>query len=260
MILYLAIGDFIQGLATSGSLGLIDHVPQFGETLCIYQAVVFQIGNMTSAMASFYIGIFVWLYVHFLHLNWVPLPEKKFEIITVCSVFGLPIIFCVIGEIKALILDIPIYTPVGFRSWCWISEQYPIERLMLHYTWILLICFILFCLYIHIFITLSKDTNIASSGGEDKERIERKALAQSMLGFPIIFFCAFVPLSLERGISALSGGAIKLPVQYVAFAVCTFVLNGFMNAMLYGFTRKLFKLVPDSFKGLPLDEPPFQKL
>jgi len=97
-------------------------------------------------------------------------------------------------------------------------------------------------LYISITITLNR-TNIIdeSEFSNEEERAKRKKLAHKMIGFPIIFFCAFVPLCMDRIINFATHATVKTPNGYVAFSICMFVCNGFLNAFLYGYTRKLFQ-------------------
>jgi len=245
LVLYLCTADLIQEIASVSSLAWVHGPPAFGQPGCVFQAVMFQTGNVASAIASLWIGIYVWCNIHGLYYSWVPNPGKKYEILVVSSVFGLSSLFTIIGELIAVSTGIPIYIPVGFDSWCWISTFYNIERFMLHYTWIILICFILFFLYFHIMVTLNKSETEALAVGSDKEK--KKKLALKMIGFPIVFFFAFMPLCIERLVYGFTSGKYDLPNQYIAFAVSIFVANGFFNAMLYGYTRRLFSKMKDSF-------------
>jgi len=241
LVLYLCMSDFIQGLAAVSSLGWINHVPLQTDTLCIYQAIMFQIGDLASSVASFYIGLYVWLNIHFLQFPWIQNPGRKFERIVVVSIVGVSVSFCVIGQIKSSVIGIQIYDPVGFKAWCWIGDAFALERIVLHYLWIMVICFILFVLYINITITLNRTTLIDDSEfSNEEEKSKRKKLALKMIGFPIIFFCAFVPLCMDRVINFATKSTIKTPNGYVAFSICMFVCNGFLNAFLYGYSRKLF--------------------
>jgi hypothetical protein len=234
----------VQGLAASSSLGWIDGAPLFGESLCIFQAVMFQMGDVGSAVASFFIGLYVWANINFLTYPWIKTPGRMFERITVVFIFGSAIGLCIIGEIKAAVEQFPIYTPVGFKAWCWVNERYSLERLMIHYTWIILICFLLFIIYIHIMITLYRAGSDSLTGKSENDK--KKRLAKKMIGFPIVFFCAFIPLCCERVISFATNARVKVPPAYVAFAISMFVVNGFLNAVLYGYTRRLFHKIADS--------------
>jgi len=90
-------------------------------------------------------------------------------------------------------------------------------------------------------ITLNSNDPNAESMSSKADSGKRRRLALKMIGFPIVFFCAFVPLGIERVITYGSNSTVKVPPSYVGFAVSLFVANGFLNAFLYGYTRRLFQ-------------------
>jgi len=211
-----------------------NHIPT-EESICVFQAFVYQLGDVASAFASFFIGIWVWTTIHQLHYSWLRLPGKKFEILTLLVVVGVPVLFIIIGWVKATITGIPFFGPTSLNAWCWISEAYPIERIMFEYAWMFLISFILFGLYIHIMKTL-RETATESGAADAKEK---KNLAMKMVGYPVVFFVAFIPLGIDRLIAYIAPSVI-VPSSYLAFAICIFATNGFLNAAIYGYTRRIF--------------------
>jgi len=68
---------------------------------------------------------------------------------------------------------------------------------------------------------------------------KRKRIFWKLVGYPIIFFCVFCPLGINRLVSVINP-SIPFPNDYVAFAICIFSSNGFFNAMFHGYTRKVF--------------------
>jgi len=246
LVLYLCCADLIQEMASVTSLAWISSPPHSGQSSCIFQSVMFQTGNVASAIASLWIGLYVWCNIHYLYYSWIVTPGKKFEIFAASSIFGVSALFTIIGELRSVVTGVAIYVPVGFQAWCWMSTAFAIERFMLHYTWIMIICAILFLLYFHIMITLNKNESEAASVGSDKDK--KKKLALKMVGFPIIFFWAFMPLCIER-LYYVAHQPLDLPNQYISFAVSIFVANGFFNATLYGYTRKLFSKMKESITG-----------
>jgi len=60
---------------------------------------------------------------------------------------------------------VPFFAPIAFRSWCWISDKYALERIMLLHMWIIIVCFVLFGFYIHIIYTVKQ---VTSGGAENK--------------------------------------------------------------------------------------------
>jgi hypothetical protein len=160
LVLYLCIADFVQALGASLSLGFINQVPQIAEVACIFQAILLQVGDSSSGLMSLFIGFFVWANVHGFNYSWVENPGKKFEIIALIFSWGISIFFIVIGWIRYSVTGFQFFTPVGFRSWCWISEIYPTERITLLWVWIFTINITLFILYIHIMKTLYRKKNL----------------------------------------------------------------------------------------------------
>jgi hypothetical protein len=187
LVLYLCIADFLHGVGASLSLGFVNHVPQTGEGLCTMQAILTQVGDVTSGFMSLFIGFFVWANVHGFNYSWVENPGKKFEIIALIFSWGISIFFIVIGWIRYSVTGFQFFTPVGFRSWCWISEIYPTERITLLWVWIFTINITLFILYIHIMKTLYRKKIYDLKKTEENYKKQKK-LAKIMIGFPVVFF------------------------------------------------------------------------
>jgi len=242
LVLYLCSGDLVQALGGACSLGMIYHAPQIPDSLCVAQAVLYQMGDIVSAGMSLYIAFYVWANIHFMSYSWITSPGKKFEYIAVISSWGTSILFIVIGWIRYGETGVPFYTPVGWNSWCWISDQYPAERLGMLYALLFIECLVLFCLYIHIIIALSK-TKPDDSSFTDQNDKKKRRVAQKMIGFPVAFFFAFVPLGIDRFVSYSTNGNVELPSAYVAFAVCMISGLGFMNSVLYGITKRLYQKI-----------------
>jgi len=137
IVMYLCIADIFQSIASLSSFAWVNKVPQDSDGICIFQGVMYQIGNVASAIAAAFVGSFLFANIFsFDYKRWIATPGKKFEIISVGTIFGGSLLLMSIGWMRFATTNIPFYTPIGFRSWCWINESYPLERLMLHYTWI----------------------------------------------------------------------------------------------------------------------------
>jgi len=169
------------------------------------------------------------------HYKWVKIPGPKFERIAVILTWGCTTAFMIMGWAIYYITKVPYYTPVGFNSWCWVSESYPIERITFTYGWLILFSIVLFFLYFHIIITLRHKKSPILTRNEMK--IQK--IVMKLIGFPVIYFFVFVPLGLDRIIGMISSEKVQFPNEYAAFSCCLLVSNGFMNAMLYGYTRKI---------------------
>jgi len=243
LVLQLCVSDFIQGLAGVSSLGWIHRVPQVSDSLCVFQTQMFQIGDVASAISSFFIVLYVWANTHYVQFKWMDIPGQKYSYVAIIFVWSFTLLFDIIAWLRYAATSVPIFTPVGFHSWCWMSEKYPVERMMLHYTWILLICFLLFGFYVHIIYSLNQKAKRQGNKTQSSAAKKKHNEAKNMIGFPIVYLCCFIPLGIERLVFSISDGRITFPPQYVAFAICIFVSNGIWNSILYGYTRKLFHKV-----------------
>jgi len=239
-VLYLCIGDFVQGIGAVFSLGFIRHIPEIGEGFCILQAILLQTGDIMSAMMSVFIGIFVWTNIHYMNYSWLSPPGKKFEYTAIILSWSTAVLLVIVGWIRYAVDGHDFYTPIGFRSYCWIHEHYANDRIGLLYGWLFLAVLLLFILYAHVIYTLTRDIPVEiinSTQGPDKKK---RSVAKKMLGFPLIYLIAFVPLGIERIVS-IALGRSALPSLFVGIAVCIFVSNGFLNSLLYGFTRRIYQ-------------------
>eukprot|EP01124_Arcella_intermedia_P014007 TRINITY_DN20395_c0_g1_i1.p1 TRINITY_DN20395_c0_g1~~TRINITY_DN20395_c0_g1_i1.p1 ORF type:complete len:267 (-),score=40.81 TRINITY_DN20395_c0_g1_i1:131-931(-) len=245
LVMYLSVADLIQSLASTASWMWIRKAPVIGTSGCTYQGFMFEYGNVASSFASAVIGTYVFCNIFSFDYPKLKINKpKRFEIISVIFIFGLSLLFALIGFMRSTPNHI-FYAPVGYGGWCWISEYYSIERFMIHYTWIFLICFYLFFIYLMIGFTVAKSSQIDKKSSRRTRKIFRK-----VAGFPIIFALVFLPLGLERLIT-WSNPVVPVPPAYLAFAVSIFVLNGFFNALLYGISRRIFQNLcrPDQTKS-----------
>jgi len=195
-VLYLCMGDFVQALGAACSLGFINHVPQYGEVLCYLQGIALNIGDISSSGMSVFIALFVWVNIHFTQYKWLLFPGRKFECTSVIITWGFSILLICIGWIRFAFQRDPYFTPVGFKSWCWINEEFNVDRVMLLYGWLILFSVIITLIYLHVIITLNSNKGKRLSMTEQKNKKN-------------------------------------------AFTCCCLVSNGFMNAVLYGYTRRI---------------------
>jgi len=142
VILYLCISDLFQGMEGASSFGWINTKPFDYEPWCTFQSLMFEYGDCASAIASAVIATLVFGNVNsFKFIKCMGTPGPIFERISLAFIFGCPLLFVFCGFMRQVVTGDPFYTPVGFDSWCWISESFPVERMMLHYTWIFVVFF-----------------------------------------------------------------------------------------------------------------------
>jgi len=187
IIMYLCISDLVQSFATLLSFLWATEVPDFGEPGCIVQGVILQIGDVASSIASAVICTYVFATVYADNWKWIKTPGIIFERVGASLIYGVSILFACIGWMRYAATGVPFYTPVGFRSWCWINEAYPVDRMMLHYAWIFLICFYMFCLYILLGRYLHTHSKNAPNEREVKKK--KKIDLQSDWISDCVFYC-----------------------------------------------------------------------
>eukprot|EP01124_Arcella_intermedia_P006783 TRINITY_DN14089_c0_g1_i1.p1 TRINITY_DN14089_c0_g1~~TRINITY_DN14089_c0_g1_i1.p1 ORF type:complete len:308 (-),score=40.76 TRINITY_DN14089_c0_g1_i1:17-940(-) len=241
LVLYLSLSDFSQSLASVAGFAYISQAPTVSPN-CTFQAVMFVYGCNAAGFASAIIATFVLVTMTGLGKRTVGRPGKKFEICSVILIFFVPAVFVFIGFMRGYSTGLNFYVPVGFASWCWISISFPIERMMLEFTWLILISLYMFISYMYVGTILFQTRKFPPSEELAKKR---KKLVLTMIGYPIIFFGVFIFIGIQRLVestSSIHGNTpYSFPIGYSAFAVIMLGSDGFWNALYYGYSRKLFQ-------------------
>uniref|UniRef100_A0A6B2LC25 G-protein coupled receptors family 1 profile domain-containing protein n=1 Tax=Arcella intermedia TaxID=1963864 RepID=A0A6B2LC25_9EUKA len=233
LIFYLIIADLIQSIATSSSWMWMEQEAVAGIA-CTVQGFLLQFGDVSSAFASAVIGTCVFCQVLAFDYPILKIDNKLFEIVSVVITFGGSLLLALIGFIREK-PNKPFYAPVGYGAWCWISDEYNLERLMLHYIWIFMICLYLFLTYFLVgFVSCRSKQSVDPSNTAKRAQVIKK-----VAGFPIVFFVVFVPLGSYRLYQWANPGLL-VPPAFIGLAICVFALNGFCNAILYGISRNIF--------------------
>jgi len=145
--------------------------------------------------------------------------------------------------------------------WCWITEGYQVERLMLEYLWMFVSAFTSFVLYALVFLKLRG--NIVVSGWTVRVRRapRRRAvsawdkqtrtgsleaqltlISKQMMLYPIAYTILILPIAACR-YAAWAGH--EVPFQATIFSDVVFLLSGFVNTVLFVSTRRI---LPDDFR------------
>ncbi|KAL8287616.1 hypothetical protein RQP46_003474 [Phenoliferia psychrophenolica] len=204
-------GDLLQAIGFSLNVRWVakDAFPLHPDSTCTAQAVLIQIGDVSSAFGSLLIGVHIALLL----------------------VLGI--------KIKRRILN---YT-IGFQwivygwagGWCWISSHpsYQPFKLWLHYLWVFATAGVNLALYGAIFIKLARGNKLAAKHGGGGGTA---AAARIMLFYPLVYIATIAPLGSFR-IAALLGHTWSIHVQLAAG--CIFTLSGFANCAVYAVTRNI---------------------
>ncbi|KAI0766916.1 hypothetical protein BD413DRAFT_568049 [Trametes elegans] len=140
----------------------------------------------------------------------------------------------------------PFYAISGL--WCWISNEYPSERITLDYMIMFLSALLTFLMYILVFLRLRG--NISVHGWRVSIYLRRRALehsfqsvdthavnvAKGMLLYPIGYTVLLLPIAICR-FSEWSGHPPSATA--VIFSDAIFLLSGFVNVVLFLTTRRV---------------------
>jgi len=136
--------------------------------------------------------------------------------------------------------------------WCWISDPYPTERIVMEYLWMLTAVPISFVLYTLIFLRLrgniyvhdgkmrfrkiNSENSWKYNAGRDYVDVQLTSTARGMVGFPIIFTIVVLPIAVCRFVE-WSGKDV--PIEATIFADAVFSLTGVFDLLLFATTRSL---------------------
>ncbi|PPQ78887.1 hypothetical protein CVT24_012274 [Panaeolus cyanescens] len=251
LFLNLMIADLVQAIGTLPNAVWMRKGMVSPGSLCTAQAAIKQIGIVGVALMSLAIAIHTFL-VLVLRCQ-VPRRMSRYAI-------GITWLFTVI------ILVIPnrvhrsddYYGPTGF--WCWITSKYSTERIVTEYLWVWLSAFVMVVLYgamflvmrgwviidegVHWYKNYQESSDNSYEHVESEETRRTKAIANSMLYYPLVYIVCVFPNTISRW---LSFEGYRVPYQFVLFANSIFALSGLFNLVLFFLTR------PKLVIGQPLD-------
>jgi hypothetical protein len=133
---------------------------------------------------------------------------------------------------------------VRATSWCWINANYPDLRIWLHYLWIFIFEFgtILIYMIMYVAIKCRIKSNFYSSSAQAQQA---RTAVKLMIVYPIIYVLCTLPLATMRMASITSSKITGY--AWFCFAGAMITSNGFLDVILYAFTRRIM---------LFSDEPP----
>ncbi|KAK5136152.1 hypothetical protein LTR08_003989 [Meristemomyces frigidus] len=138
-------------------------------------------------------------------------------------------------------------------AWCWISSEYEVDRLALHYIWLFVAEFGTVLIYFVTFFQLRAKTGQLFAGQRVGNRAPNQATVEAvnritklMTLYPCVYIMLTLPLSAGRMWSmAHHGKQISDPISLFAAALLTSC--GWVDSLLYTLTRKA--LLRDTMPG-----------
>lgn len=242
----LLFSDFIQAL---GSLMSIQWVMEHGITLgvpCTAQGAIKNGGNVGTALWSMVIAI------HTFCILFLGFRPRDFALYgTLVGVWSLVGFIVVVGPaVVETSARGPYFGIAGI--WCWITDPYQNERLLLEYLWMFSSAFISFVLYVLVFLKLRG--NIVVSGwrirfrrrssapswdmqtGKDQIDAQTMGIARQMLWYPIAYIVIILPIAVVRYLEWMGH---TMPEPILIFSDAVFLFSGFINTILFCTTRRI---------------------
>lgn len=235
-------------------------------TLCSFQGVIKQAGNVGAAVWSFALALLAFCLLFLrarvsTRLVWSMIAIGWTFIISVVAIGPLAVHKKSLG---------PYFGPSGF--WCWISERYPAAQVCLEYMLEWMSALFSFVLYVTVLLrvrgNLSRDTTgrwslrwVPSSEswqlGFARDYLDSSTfkMAANIVWYPVIYTVLIVPMSIAR--FASYAGA-RVPDEFTFLADLIYALGGFTNLVLFLGTRRHIpdpRTIPDpSMPRLRLDK------
>ncbi|KAI9777513.1 MAG: hypothetical protein M1839_008807 [Geoglossum umbratile] len=163
----------------------------------------------------------------------------------IMAVWGFCFIFSIAGPIAH---GKELYVKAG--AWCWIDGKYENERLFLHYLWIFISQFGTLILYAALFIILKRRVRAVDSVSHSNSRHRIHRIARYMVLYPITYVILSLPLAAGR-MASMTGRS--LPTAYYCVAGALMTSSGFVDAILYAFTRRVIALSDEPQASWNLD-------
>ncbi|KII93803.1 hypothetical protein PLICRDRAFT_171510 [Plicaturopsis crispa FD-325 SS-3] len=219
------------------------------------------IGDIGVALTSLVIGIDTFNVVV---LRWTAPKQTALVVLGVMWLF----ISLVVG------LSYRIHQGEGFygdtQYWCWITDRFRAEQIVLDYLWIWIASFLnciiygILALVVNGFIGGGKlRISSSSTGGvigrRDSARRGGRTVATQMLFYPAVYIITVLPIAVAR---FMHFGGHGVPFPATAFSDILYVSSGILDVILFSFTRPT--LLPDRYTDNdyslpPLSTPPFSQ-
>ncbi|KAI0687755.1 hypothetical protein BC835DRAFT_1286036 [Cytidiella melzeri] len=216
-------------------------------TICTTQGVLKQAGDVGVAFASLAIALHTFFALVF---RWRPATTNRMPFF----VLGFIWIFLI------LLVSISLGTHRGTdyygdtQYWCWITAEYPVQRILLEYLWLWITAFLNFVLYTLIAVVVYRDRSLVIcdwrvrmvKNSEHSRSVPKweKRLALKMLVYPAAYTVTVLPIAVTRWLGFTGH---QVPWAATVFADVVFASSGYLNVILFTVTRP--RLLPDRTDG-----------
>ncbi|KAI1800075.1 G protein-coupled glucose receptor regulating Gpa2-domain-containing protein [Daldinia bambusicola] len=226
LIYQLVLADFLQSLGFLISFHWVAERQIIGPNgACFAQGWLIQLGDVASAFFVLAIAV---------HTTYQVIISRSLSYRTfLCCVLGIWGLAVVLTSLAPIIGGRFVFERAGV--WCWISTGNEGLRLSLHYIWIFIAEFGSILVYAtgfyYLYHVKRSDTVIVPARSAETMRKARTA----MLAYAMVYTILSLPLAAGR-MAAMSNN--QLSDEYYLFAGALFTCSGWVDTLLYTFTRR----------------------
>lgn len=225
LIYNLLIADIQQAIAfTLTTVYIVNDKIVVGTSTCSANGWFVSVGDLASGVSILGIAVHTFLTV----VKGQVINDRLFYTLLACAWS-----FVYIMAVFTVTLHPHAYARAG--AWCWIDQKYDKARLWLHYFWIF--ACMLATVIVYALIYLSINIRSGTRTMQETQPIGTKRAARYMIIYPAVYVACTLPLAGGR-MAAMTG--IQIPFWYYCLAGAAITSCGWLDVLLYTFTRRAF--------------------
>lgn len=225
LIYNLVISDIHQAVAfVLPTVYIVNDKIEVGTSTCRVNGWFVSVGDLASSVSIFAIAFHTFVTV----VKGRVMDDWLFYTLLSCTWF-----FVYIMALLTVILHPHAYARAG--AWCWVDHRYDKARLWLHYFWIFTCMLGTAIIYTLIYTSIrpKPSPNITKT----PQYMAAKRAARYMIICPVVYVACTLPLAGGRMV-AMTG--MKVPLWYYCLAGAAITSCGWLDVLLYIFTRRAF--------------------
>jgi hypothetical protein len=230
LIMVILFTDLWQSFAMMSSYAWIANDIKQQSLTCLFQGIGLALADLISATLSATLCILSIAQV----LYDYKMGDLNHKLLALFLNYGLGFI-ATFWMYAAVVPGFPLWGDAGTQAWCFMTSRYAAQRWWNHYFWIFLSVMVIFVGYTFLFWRIHRINEESVANIETKKRF--KAVYQKLIAYPSCFSITFVPIVVDRFARFVDR---PTPPMFTVVAVCFLALNGFFNAILFIWKRKLF--------------------
>lgn len=225
LIYNLLIADIQQAIAFALTTAYITNDKiEVGTSICGTNGWFVSVGDLASSVSILAIAVHTFLAVVKDHM----MSDRLFYTLLACAW-----IFIYTMAVLTVTMYPHVYSRAG--AWCWINQNYDKARLWLHYFWIFACMLGTVITYALIYISLN--TKLTQSAPDNTKTAAVVSVSRYMIVYPAVYVTCTLPLAGGRMV-AMTG--MHIPFWYYCFAGAAISSCGWLDVLLYIFTRRAF--------------------